>query len=252
VAPSLYDRIGRGYSGGRRSDPNVAAAIEAALGEARSVLNVGAGTGSYEPPGREVVAVEPSTEMASQRAPGAARVVQASAESLPFEDDSFDAAMALLSDHHWSERDAGLLEMRRVARQRVVLLNTDPALAERFWLTRDYLPGFLDLIPPPYRSTGYWRLELERLLGVLEVRPVPIPHDCGDGFYHAYWRRPEAYLDPRIRQSISVFHRLPEAEVADAARRLRRDLDSGRWEERNAALLAEPELDLGLRLVIAE
>lgn len=248
---STYDHIGRGYSGFRQTDPRIASLIEGGLGEARSVLNVGAGAGSYEPAGREVVAVEPSAEMIAQRPTDSAPVVQASGEALPFDDGSFDAAMAVLSDHHWQDRTVGLREMRRVARGRVVIVNADPGLAESFWLTRDYLPGFVDLIPEPYRSSGYWAAELQRVLGEIEVRTVPVPHDCLDGFYQSYWRRPDAYLDRRIRDSISVFHRLAEVEVGRAMERLRRDLDDGSWEERNTSLLDEPELDVGLRLVIA-
>lgn len=252
MAHSTYDRIGRGYSEFRQSDPRIAARIEAALGEARSVLNVGAGAGSYEPAGREVVAVEPSAEMIAQRPPGAAPVVQASAEALPFEDGSFDAAMVVLSDHHWRDRTAGLREMRRVARGRVVIVNADPGLAASFWLTRDYLPGFTDLIPEPYRRAGYWREELQRLLGEIDVRPLPLPHDCLDGFYQSYWRRPRAYLDRRTRESISVFHRLPPEEVSGAIERLRRDLDDGLWDRRYGNLRDEAELDVGLRLAIAK
>ena len=249
---ATYDRIGRLYSEFRRPDPRIAARIADALGDARTVLNVGAGTGSYEPADREVTAVEPSEVMIAQRPPDAAPAVQATAESLPFEDGSFDAAMALITDHHWKDRAAGLREMRRVARRRVVLLNADPSLAETFWMSRDYLPGFLDLIPRPYRSAGYWQRELEELLGgPVEVRPVPVPHDCLDGFYQSHWRRPQAYLDPRVRNSTSVFHALPEEEVTTALERLRRDLDSGAWQEANRDLLDKTELDIGLRLAIA-
>jgi SAM-dependent methyltransferase len=225
--------------------------VDEALGDSRSVLNVGAGTGSYEPGGRDVRAVEPSAEMIAQRPPGSALAVRASAETLPFDDASFDAAMAIFSDHHWSDRAAGLREMRRVARGPVVILNADPALAEAFWLTRDYLPGFRDLIPEPYRRHGHWLEELRELLGPAEERTVPVSHDCRDGFYQAYWRRPRAYLERRIREGISVFHRLPEDEVATAMERLRRDLEDGGWDERNSNLLAAKELDVGLRLVIA-
>jgi SAM-dependent methyltransferase len=214
------------------------------------VLNVGAGAGSYEPAERDVLAVEPSVEMIRQRPPGSAPAVQGSAEALPFEDGRFDVAMAVFSDHHWADRPAGLREMRRVAR-RVVILNADPALTEAFWLTRDYLPGFGGLIPAPYRQPGYWKRELGDHLGAVEERPVPVPHDCLDGFYQAYWRRPHAYLEQRVREGISVFHRLAKDEVAAAVERLRRDLEDGRWGERNADLLDEPDLDLGLRLVVA-
>jgi SAM-dependent methyltransferase len=247
-----YDRIGVGYGEVRRADPRIAAQIEAALGVAGSVLNVGAGTGSYEPPGRAVTAVEPSAEMIAQRPAGAAPVVQAGAEMLPFEDDSFDAAMAIVADHHWHDRAKGLREMMRVARHRVLLVNADPGQAQRFWLTRDYLPGFVDLIPKPYRQTGRWERELGDLWGKVEVRPVPVPHDCRDGFYQAYWRRPRAYLDQRVRDGVSVFHRLPPAEVAAAIEQLGRDLDDGAWDERYVDLRRKSELDVGLRLAVAE
>jgi SAM-dependent methyltransferase len=252
MSETTYDRIGVGYSEHRRADPRIAARIDDGLGDARSVLNVGAGTGSYELAGREVTAVELSAEMIAQRPASAAPVVQASAESLPFDDDSFDAAMAIISDHHWSNRVAGLREMVRVARRRVLVLNADPGLAEWFWLTGDYLPGFIGLIPERYRHPGYWEQELRDLLGVVEVQTVSVPHDCHDGFYQAYWRRPHAYLDSKIRDGISVFHHLLKAEVTRAMERLRRDLDEGRWEKRHRQLCEESEADVGLRLVVSE
>ncbi|HEX2070306.1 MAG TPA: class I SAM-dependent methyltransferase [Thermoleophilaceae bacterium] len=251
VSDAAYDRIGVGYSAVRAPDPKIAAAIDAALGGARTVLNVGAGTGSYEQLGRDVTAVEPSTEMIRQRPPDAAPVVQATAEDLPFDDDSFDAAMAIISDHHWSDREAGMAELCRVARERVVIVNADPSLAPRFWLSRDYLPAFLDSVPAPYRRAGHWAEELQGMLGEIDVRPVPIPHDCRDGFYYAYWRRPHAYLDERVRAGISIFHQLPEATVAAALDRLRRDLEDGTWDARYAELRERDELDVGLRLVVA-
>jgi SAM-dependent methyltransferase len=251
VSDAVYDRIGRGYSSARRADPRIAARIERALGDAQTVLNVGAGAGSYEPSGRQVTAVEPSAEMIAQRPPGSAPVIQASAEELPFEDNSFDVAMAIFSDHHWGDRAAGLREIARVAR-RVVLLNADPSLAELFWLTRDYLPGFLKLIPDPYRRLGYWEQELRDLLGEVEAQPVPVPHDCRDGFYQAYWRCPSIYLDPEVRNTISVFHALPSQEIATAVERLRSDLEHGFWRDRHGCLCDETELDVGLRLVVAD
>ncbi|HEY7457010.1 MAG TPA: methyltransferase domain-containing protein [Solirubrobacterales bacterium] len=248
---AAYDELGRGYSVARRTDPRIAAHIEAALGEARTVLNVGAGTGSYESGRRELTAVEPSGVMIAQRPEGAAPVIQAGAEALPFEDDSFDAAMAIISDHHWRDREAGLAEMRRVARGRVLLLNADPAAAGRFWLTRDYLDNLDGLITSRYREEGFWRDELQSSLGEVELRPVPIPHDCIDGFYQAFWRRPGAYLDPRVRDGTSVFRMLSEARVDSAIRQLSRDLSDGTWKARYGDLLRQPELDVGLRLVVA-
>jgi SAM-dependent methyltransferase len=247
----LYDRIGATYTATRRPDPRMAAAIHAALGDAKTLVNVGAGAGAYEPADREVVAIEPSATMIEQRPPGAALAVQATAERLPLRDGGVDAAMAVFSDHHWRDRAEGLREMRRVARQRVVLVNSDPALAERFWFTREYLPEFLDLIPPRYRNTGAWRRELAALLGPFEERVLPIPHDCADGFYQAYWRRPEAYLDPAVRHNISVFQAVPADAVMRALQHLDADLASGVWHARHADVLERDEADLGIRIVVA-
>ncbi|MFY9934260.1 MAG: class I SAM-dependent methyltransferase, partial [Streptosporangiaceae bacterium] len=185
----LYDTIGATYTVTRRTEPRIAAQLWAALGDARTVLNVGAGTGSYEPPGRDVTAVEPSALMRAQRPPGAAPCVAAAAESLPFQDQSFDAAMAVATIHHWPDPLAGLREMRRVARRVVVFTidTTDPGWPRRFWLTRDYLPEFADLFAGRPGAT-----ELARALGA-RLEPVLIPWDCADGFFEAYWRRPDVY-----------------------------------------------------------
>jgi SAM-dependent methyltransferase len=250
---ALYDTIGRSYAATRRPDPRIAAAVRAALGDARSVVNVGAGAGAYEPEDLDVLAVEPSAVMIAQRPPGSARVVQAGAERLPLEDGSVDAALAILTDHHWRDRPAGLRELRRVARRRVVLLNADPARLGDFWLNREYLTESARLIAEPYKRPGHWGDELGRLLGAdLELRVVPVPHDCTDGFHLAYWRRPEAYLDPRVRANISVFVRLPGRHVDAALAALAEDLETGTWQARHRDLADRTELDLGLRLVIAE
>jgi SAM-dependent methyltransferase len=248
----LYDRIGTTYTSTRRPDPRIERAIHEALGDARSVINVGAGAGGYEPSDREVVAVEPSPVMIAQRPEGAAEVVQARAEQLPFEDCSFDAAMAVLSDHHWEDRRRGLEELRRVARRRVVLFNIDPARANRLWMTTEYLPAFLELIEPQYREPGYWERELRSLLGDVRLQEVPIPHDCVDGFYGAFWRRPHAYLDPVVRAGISVFSQLDESHVEHGIAALRKDLESGAWERRHRDLLALDELSLDYYVVVAE
>ena len=243
---ALYDRIGSTYTATRQEDPRIAQAIHAALSYARSVLNVGAGTGSYEPHDRELTAVEPSAVMIAHRPRAAAPVVQAHAEALPFLDSSFDAAMAILSDHHWDDRAAGLRELRRVARRRVVLFTWDPRFRNEFWLTRDYLPASKRLVP------GMALQDIAGCLGGARILPVPVPWDCRDGFYHAFWRRPEAYLDDRVRAGISVFARLDDDEKASALARLRADLRTGAWEKRNLDLLQLDELDLGYRLVVAE
>jgi len=243
----LYDTLGATYTLTRRTEPRIAARVWAALGEARTVLNVGAGTGSYEPPGRAVTAVEPSAVMRAQRPAAAAPCVAATAASLPFEDQSFDAAMALHTVHHWPDPIAGLREMRRVAR-RVVVLTYDPsdtASRRRFWLTRDYLPEVAAF------SAG--RPSLAEQAGAIGARqePVPIPWDCVDGFFEAYWRRPEAYLDEQVRHGISVWAKVgPEAEQR-AVRQLRADLVSGRWAARNRDLIALEAAELGLRLLVA-
>jgi SAM-dependent methyltransferase len=240
----LYDSIGKSYTDFRREDPRIAARIRAALGDARTVVNVGAGAGSYEPRDLEVTAVEPSETMIAQRPEGAAPVVRASAEELPFEDGSFDAAMVVLSDHHWRDHDRGLAELRRVARS-VVLLTWDPATVHDFWLVSDYLPCFEDLITEGFRIEQ----TIEGLGGV-RVEAVPVPHDCVDGFMGAYWRRPHAYLDPHVRASISACALMDGACLEEGMARLEADLHSGAWERRYAGLLKLEELDLGYRLLI--
>jgi SAM-dependent methyltransferase len=243
-AAVLYDSIGGSYTTTRREDPRIAARIRAALGDARTVLNVGAGTGAYEPPDLDVTAVEPSDVMIAQRPEGAAPVVKAHAEALPFEDGSFDAGLAVLSDHHWADHERGLAELRRVA-DRVVLFTWEPATARDTWVVSEYFPCFEELIPQGYRLEK----TLERLGGA-RLETVPIPHDCLDGFFHAYWRRPHAYLDPRVRAGISAFALMDPACMEDGLARLAADLESGEWERRHQDLVELDELDAGYRLVI--
>ena len=239
----LYDTIGRGYRERRRQDPRIAARIFAALADARSVVNVGAGAGSYEPRDRKLVAVEPSRVMIRQRDPGAALAVRASATHLPFRDEAFDASLAVLTIHHWPDLESGLGELRRAARRNVVILTCDPSVTG-FWLT-DYFPGILEIDRRILPSLS----ELRRHLGRITVSDVPIPHDCTDGFLGAYWRRPGAYLSADIRAAISTFSRLRNLEQGLAA--LRRDLASGEWHGRYGHLLRRSALDLGYRLVVA-
>jgi len=242
----LYDTIGATYAVTRRTEPRIAAQIWAALGDARTVLNVGAGTGSYEPPDRYVLAVEPSALMRSQRHPDAAPCLAGSAENLPFDDQSFDAAMAVCTIHHWRDPIAGLREMQRVARRVVVFLfdTSDPS---QFWLTRDYLPEFAEL--------GGVRVlaELPELASAIGARmePVPIPWDCADGFFEAYWRRPEAYLDEDVRRGTSVWDAIGTRAEQRSVHSLREDLASGRWAERNGDLVDRDAAELGGRLLIA-
>jgi len=241
----LYDTIGATYTMTRRTEPRIAAQVWAALGDARTVLNVGAGTGSYEPSDREVTAVEPSAVMRAQRPAGAARCVAAAAESLPFEDQSFDAAMAFATVHHWQDPIAGLREMRRVACRVVVFTcdTNDRSWRRRFWLTRDYLPEVA-------ASRVGLATELARAIGA-RMEPVLIPWDCADGFFEAYWRRPEAYLDENVRRGISVWATVGREAEQRAVRSLRDDLATGRWAERNRDLLDLEAAELGLRLLIA-
>jgi SAM-dependent methyltransferase len=240
----LYDTIGVGYGGQRRPDPRIAAAIGEALGDAASVVNVGAGTGSYEPVDRPVVAVEPSLAMIGQRRAGSAPAVQATATELPFRDDAFDAALAILTVHHWPDRVRGLSELARVARQRVVLVTWDPAFTG-FWLVDEYFPeiGAIDRRIFPSLE------EVRQALGGVEVSPLLIPHDCSDGFLGAYWRRPHAYLDAEVRGAMSTFTKLGDVDTGLA--RLRGDLDDGTWQQRYGTLLGRREVDLGYRLIVA-
>jgi SAM-dependent methyltransferase len=245
---ALYDSIGRNYSEFRRPDQRIAAAIAAALGDATSVVNVGAGTGSYEPRGRAVLAVEPSEVMIRQRSPRAAPCLRGAAEALPLGAASFDAAMAVLTMHHWTDLGRGLAEMARVARKRVVLMTWVPDAA-RFWLTEDYFPEIAADDRQIFPSTATLLAILERTIGPAEIAAVPIPHDCTDGFLCAYWRRPHCYLRAEVRGAISSFARInSEAGLA----KLRADLSSGRWAERNGRLMALDSVDLGYRLVCCE
>ena len=243
----LYDVIGSAYPATRRTEPRIAAKVWDALGDARTVLNVGAGTGSYEPADREVTAVEPSAVMWAQRPAGAAPCVAAAAEHLPFEDQSFDAAMAFSTIHHWQDPIAGLREMRRVARRVVVFTHdaSDTGWRHRFWLSRDYLPEVADLVAG--------RPSVDQLAHAIGARiePVLIPWDCADGFFEAYWRRPEAYLEEHVRRAVSIWTRVgPQAEQR-AVTGLRDDLASGRWAERNRELIDLDAAELGLRLLVA-
>jgi len=239
---STYDQIGTTYGQTRQADPRLARLIATHLGTAKTVINVGAGLGSYEPIDRQVVAVEPSGVMLRQRPATGAHAIQAVAEWLPFQHKVFDAALAILTVHHWSDQRAGLKELNRVARDTIVVLTFDP-WSQGFWLTRDYFPEFLE--------ADRQRLpRIEQLLEFLtgaRAFPVPIPHDCGDGFLGAYWRRPRAYLNPNIRAGISSF-----ASCQDLAplEQLSKDLDSGAWQRRYSELLTKTELDIGYRLVV--
>ena len=243
-----YNRMGLNYSEFRRPDPRIEAAIWAALGDARSVVNVGAGTGSYEPPDREVVAVEPSPVMIAQRPAAAAPAIEGVAESLPLGDKSVDAAMGVLTIHHWSDLATGLAEMRRVARDRIVLLTPDAEVIAETWIVKDYFPqaGVLDRDTLPSMAT------LRTMLPAASIDVLPVPRGCLDGFTIARWDRPELLLDAEVRRATSTWHRMPREATERGLERLRADLESGHWDEKYGHLRTETELDVGLRLVREE
>jgi SAM-dependent methyltransferase len=242
-----YDSIGTVYGRHRRTDPRIRSQIELALGEATTVVDVGAGTGAYSPVDRRVIAVEPSEVMIAQRPPGAAPVVRALAETMPFPSGSFDAALATFTVHHWDDPGAGLREMRRVAGRQVVLtFDQREQWLDDFWLTRDYLPK------QHFQGSMFSGLEpVMQELGVTKVEVVPVPGDCKDGFFCAYWKRPEAYLDPEVRVSISALALMDDHILERGLQRLQEDIRSGAWAERNRALLELDACDWGYRLVTA-
>jgi SAM-dependent methyltransferase len=243
----LYERIGRSYGKTRREDPRVAADIHACLDEGRSVLNVGAGTGNYEPHDRLVVAVEPSLEMLRQRQDRTRRVVRGVAEALPFPDAAFDTAMAVLTIHHWTDTLVGLRELRRVSRRQVVFF-FEPLHVHEFWAL-EYFPEAID-VPSEQHAPG--EEVLRRALPVREIRPVLVPRDCVDGFGAAFWARPEAYLDPEVQAGMSWLALLPEDALKRGSERLAADISTGEWERRFGHLRRVDSYDAGYRIAIAE
>lgn len=247
-AGTRYERIGHGYARLRREDPRIAARIDAALSSARSVVNVGAGAGSYEPRSRYVIAVEPSDVMAAQRPAELPPAIRATAGRLPLRDDSLDAAMAILSVHHWDqEREAGVREMRRVARGPVVILTYLPEVSNRMWLIEDYVPEVGEMDERIFPALG----ELSAWLGGhTRVEVLPIHRDSPDWMFGSFWAHPERVLDPEARSVTSGFARLPAEIVARAAAALEADLRSGEWDRRHGHLRRLQSLDVGLRLVV--
>lgn len=240
----VYDSIGTTYAMTRQPDPRIRDAIWEAVGDARSVVNVGAGAGSYEPP-RTLLAVEPSMVMIAQRPPGLAPAAVTTAERIPLPDKSVDAALCSLTIHHWPDVAAGFREIRRVARS-VVVYTWDFDVTREFWLCR-YIPAINDADARVAVSMD----DLCELLETRDVRVVPTPHDCSDGFLGAYWRRPEAYLDPHVRAGISTFAKLDAGVVNAGLELLREDIQSGRWREEQRELVECDECDVGYRLVVA-
>jgi SAM-dependent methyltransferase len=242
-----YDTIGRTYTATRRADPRIERLIHDALGDARSVVNVGAGTGSYEPDDRFVAAVEPSPVMLAQRADAASPAVRGVADALPFPDDTFDAALLSLTIHHWPDWRTGLAEVRRVA-SRVVIFTWDPDMERDFWLVDEYLPELAGATA----TDGPPLAELADALGGARILPVPVPADCTDGFFAAFWARPEAYLDPTVQAGISCFTLFDEAWFRSGIGRLEADLASGAWDARHGHLRDTTEYDWGYRLVVSD
>ena len=238
----LYEQLGESYESTRRPDRRIARYVQEAIGDARSVINVGAGTGSYEPGDRYVVAIEPARAMRERRPASAAPCIDAGAEALPFDDASVDLAMGIYTDFHWADRLQGIAEMIRVVRSTVVLLTVDSETADSYWLIRDYFPSGVNVFAP-----------LRELLAAFpdeaEVLPVPIPDDCRDGFVQAFWKRPHDLLDPATRSSMALFAHLGRDELDAGLEQLAADLRDGTWHERNAGLLRQREADLGHRLV---
>lgn len=243
---TTYDRIGRGYRTTRRPDPRIAAQVATALSGMTSVVNVGAGAGSYEP-AETLVAVEPSSTMIEQRPSSSAACVRGVAEELPLRDGSVDAALAVLTVHHWTDVEAGIAELRRVARKRIVILTWDQPVFREFWLVREYLPAAAAVSGGHAVPVG----RLVELLSGARVEPVPVPHDCTDGFGAAYWRRPEAYLDRRVRGGISMLAQADPGTLVDGLAALATDLDSGAWHERHRELSTLDRLDAGYRLIVS-
>jgi SAM-dependent methyltransferase len=244
MATATYDRLGVGYASGRNPDARWQHAVDQALGSARSIVNVGAGTGSYEPPDRAVVAVDPSTVMLEQRAAAAAPSICAVAEALPFADRQFDVAMAVSTLHHWADWKTGISEMLRVA-ARALVIHFDPVVHDDFWLVRDYLPELSDV----WRSTVTPQQVADAMGPRTRITRLLVPADCRDGFLSAHWRRPSAYLDAEVRQCMSGLQALDPATLQRGIAALRADLQSGRWHTRQAELESQDEFDGGWRLL---
>jgi SAM-dependent methyltransferase len=241
-----YPAFAVDYASVRRPDPRIGTQLHAALGSARKVINVGAGTGSYEPTDRHVVAVEPSAEMRAKRDPSLPPAIAAVADALPFDDDSFDAALAVLTVHHWPDLEAGLAEMRRVTRGPVVIMTADPEALGDLWVS-EYSPEFHAEEARRYPS-------LERIAaglgGELTVRPLLIPFDCRDGFADSFYGRPEAMLEPAVRRAQSAWSFVDAAAQSRFVESLSADLDSGIWDDRHGHLRTQPEYVGSMRIVV--
>ena len=242
---AIYDEIGNNYSVTRGTDPKIANQLYEELHGATRIVNIGAGTGSYEPENIEVVAVEPSSVMISQRKVGSHRVEQAFAEKLPFENSSFSHAMTVLSMHHWKDRARAFQEINRVATEKFVAITWDPK-SEPFWLTRDYFPEIYEMDKSIFPDLK----ELDDYFDEVTIRPLQIPSDCQDGFLTAFWKRPEAYLSTQVRQAMSPFSKIKN--LSEGLQKLEDDLASGEWARNNHAILGLSDLDVGYRIISAK
>jgi len=239
-----YDQLAEQYKTYRQPDPKIAARIQFHIQGAQRVLNVGAGMGSYEPEDCEVVAIEPSHDMIAKRKRDKATLIQGFAENLPFKDNDFDVSMGILTLHHWLDITLGLKEMLRVSKDKIVIF-TWIGYGSDFWL-EDYIPEIIGVDEKLFPTIE----ELEQILGDISVETIEIPYDCTDGFMCAYWRRPEAYLDQKVRKAISTFSRIPD--IQEGLNRLQDDISSGVWRKEHSHLFEKESLDLGYRLVVCE
>ncbi|MBL6927867.1 MAG: class I SAM-dependent methyltransferase [Rhodospirillales bacterium] len=244
----VYNNIGVDYAKLRKPDPRLIELICAQIIDLNTILNVGAGAGSYEPDDKNLIALEPSWRMISQRPAHAAPSVCGIAESLPFQDNSFDGGLALLTLHHWSDIDRGLNELKRVVTKRLVIHTWDSTATENYWLINDYIPELLALDAGRFPKMD----DLIAKFRSARIIEVPIPCDCTDGFQGAYWQRPEAYLDDHVKKGISSFQQISQKALSRGLARLRADLDSGIWHNRYAGLLDKEAIDLGYRLIVAK
>ncbi len=242
---TIYDDIGINYSVQRRTDPHIASQLFSELKEATRIVNIGAGTGSYEPENIELVAVEPSSKMIAQRKIGSHKVEKAFAEELPFENNSFSHAMTVLSMHHWGNRELAFREINRVVTEKFVAITWDPK-SDPFWLTRDYFPEIHAMDKCIFPNID----ELSEHFDEVGMRPLQIPCDCIDGFLAAFWKKPEAYLSRDVRQSISPFSKI--RNLSDGLQKLKEDLASGAWVRNNRSILGSTTLDVGYKVVWAK
>lgn len=243
-----YDKLGQKYSSYRQTDPRIAAYVFKAFADAKTILNVGAGAGSYEPSDRYVVAIEPSAVMRAQRIKnGKVPAINAKADNLPFDDNSFDASMAMITIHQWSDMNKGLRELRRVTKHQVVIMTFDPDELDNFW-NANYFPELIEIEGVRYPTIDFIKKSLG---GTSEVIPIPIPLDCLDGFQEAFYGRPEAFLEKEVRLSQSAWSFLPKGIEEKLVETLENDLKSGEWDKKYGHFRSEPTFICGLRLIIS-